>query len=499
MNSRYLFLFAIFMFLMMAVPTVVHSEEVDTSDEIALLTALEEQEEAPRDLDRSKMTITGFVDFGWIYPNFLADTEKNLERVGRNNADHHWGTESGNAQSTVSKLEARTFIVNEINFDFNVSYNDYISSKASVFIYPTTRTNTSLAWSSLSRDQDIPRDAGGDETFGTEDDIIGEDTAVDPGDGLNRVVVGIKQAYIDFAYPGNFNAFLRIGKMPSLLGIEQEVFQAPDLATVASSTIGGFSYGYPQGIQLLGALSLRTDDDLEFGFGLTHDANNLYNIFPSDVTGNRPFALANDNLVLAGRLAFSQGTRNAFTVGVSGQTGKKGRKEVSNDGRFSSFHPFVKLRLDPSDNPNIGPFRIRAEGLIMDIDNRIGSHENRSNRARTKYDFVYRPQIEMHPKDPNQDGDVRHKGFSVYLHVDLLKELLTLTFGYSRVESEVLESVDPALHAHNIWGTRRTQLAARYRIHKDVIIKAEFQVNREDGTEAEVDNNLITTSLVYSF
>jgi hypothetical protein len=238
-NAKHLFIFTIFVLLMFAVHPVVHGQEENTSDDTGILAALEEAGEETEDtfdLDGRRVKITGFVDLGWIYPNFLADEPKN--------SDHHYA-ESGNAQNTVNKLDTRTFAVNEVNFDFNTSYNDYINGKVSVFIYPTTRSNLLPEFSAINRDRDIPRDAGSDGIFGTADDIIGEDTAVDPGDGLNRVVVGVKQAYIDFAYPGNFNAFLRVGKVPSLLGIEQEIFQAPDLATVAPSTIGGFSYGYP--------------------------------------------------------------------------------------------------------------------------------------------------------------------------------------------------------------------------------------------------------------
>lgn len=496
MNFKCLSTFVIFMLLMFAAHTVVQGEEESTSDDTDILAAMEEKEEEDAvDLSRSKVKMTGFVDVGWIYPNFRADEPKN--------SDHHYA-ESGNAQNTVNKLNARTFSVNEVNFDFNTSYNDYISSKVSVNIYPTTRTNLLPEWSSLSRDQDIPRDPGPDGKFGTDDDIIGTDTAPDPGDGLNRVVVEVKQAYIDFAYPGDFNAFLRIGKVPSLLGIEQEVFQAPDLATVAPSTIGGFTYGYPQGVQLLGFLSAMSDDDLEFGLGLTHDANGRFNVFPGDVTRNLPFSLADDNLVFTGRLAFSHGLRNRFTLGVSGQTGEKGVEDGINDGSFSSFHPFAKLRLDPSNNPNIGPFRIRAEYLLMDIDNRTGAHPNRANKKTEKYDFLFKPQIDL-DNPTNEDGDVQHEGFYIYLYVDLLKRL-TLTFGYSGIDSDIVESSDPALFKQEgrffAWGFRRTQVAARYKIHDDVVIKAEFQRNKEDFGKhggPEIDNDVLTTSLVYSF
>ncbi|MCZ6676565.1 MAG: hypothetical protein O7E52_04870, partial [Candidatus Poribacteria bacterium] len=457
-NYKTFTVFMNFMLLMFVPPTVVRAEEADTSDDTDFLAALSEPEEAPSDLNQSKVKITGFVDMGWIYPNFRADEPKN--------SDHHYA-ESGNAQNTVNKLDARTFSVNEVNFDFNISYNEYITSKASVFIYPTTRTNRLPAYSSLQRDQDIPRDAGPDGVFGTDDDIVGGDTAVDPGDGLNRVVVGVKQAYIDFAYPGSLNAFLRVGKVPSLLGIEQEIFQSPDLPSVATSAIGAFSYGYPQGIQIRGFLNLLSDDDLEFGLGLTHDANGRFNVFPGDATRNLPFALANDNLVFTGRLAFSHGLRNRFTLGASGQTGEKGVEDGINDGSFSSFHPFAKIRLDPSNNPNIGPFRIRAEYLLMDIDNRTGAHPNRANEKTEKYDFLFKPQIDLDDpsNDPsNEDGDVQHEGFYVYLYLDLIKRL-TLTLGHSRIDSDIVESSDPALTERFFaWGFRRTQIAARYKI-----------------------------------
>ncbi|MEC4673786.1 MAG: hypothetical protein VST68_06325, partial [Nitrospirota bacterium] len=365
-------------------------------------------------------------------------------------------------------------------------------------------------FSSLRRDQDIPRDAGPDGVFGTADDTVGRDTAVDPGDGLNRVVVGVKQAYINLSHPGlntrKFKGRLRIGKVPSLLGIEQEVFQSPDLATVATSTIGGFSYGYPQGVQLLGSLSLMATDDLRFGLGLTHDANGGLNIFPSDETRNLPFALANDNLVFAGRLSFSQGVRNSFTLGISGQAGEKGAEDSVNDGSFSSFHPFVKLTLAPFDNPNIGPFRIRAEYLLMNINNRNGAHPNTATGVAEKYDFLFTPQIDLDEPGLNEDGDVEHKGFYVYLHGALIKERVTLTLGYSQVDSDVVESSDPELFKRDgrffAWGFKRTQIAARYKIHDDVVIKAEFQRNKEDFGKhggPELDNDVFTTSLVYSF
>ena len=228
------------------------------------------------------------------------------------------------------------------------------------------------------------------------------------------------------------------------------------------------------------------------------------NAFPADVTRNLPFALANDNLVFAGRLAFSQGVRNRFTLGVSGQTGRKGQEASFNDGRFSSFHPFAKLRLDPLDNPNIGPFRIRAEYLIMDIDNRIGSTPNQANKETEKYNVLFKPKVDS-GIPTNQDGDARLKGFYVYLYVDLIKRL-TLTLGHSRVDSEVIESIDPVLFEQKgsffAWGFRRTQIAARYKLHDDVVIKAEFQRNKEDfgpSGKPELDNDIFTTSLVHSF
>jgi hypothetical protein len=256
-----------------------------------------------------------------------------------------------------------------------------------------------------------------------------------------------------------------------------------------------------QGVQLRGFLSTISDDDLEFGVGLTHDANGLFNVFPSDVTRNLPFARDNDNLVFAGRFAFSHGIRNRFTLGGSGQTGKKGREEDFNAGRFSSFHPFAKLRLDPLDNPSIGPFRIRAEYLLMEVDNRTGAHPNQVNGETENYDFLFKPQIDLN--DPtNEDGDVEHQGFYVYLYVDLIKRL-TLTLGHSRIDSDIVESVDPALTERFFaWGFKRTQVAARYKIHDDVVIKAEFQRNKEDFGKhggPEIDNDVLTTSLVYSF
>ncbi|MCZ6678532.1 MAG: hypothetical protein O7E52_14945, partial [Candidatus Poribacteria bacterium] len=105
----------------------------------------------------------------------------------------------------------------------------------------------------------------------------------------------------------------------------------------------------------------------------------------------------------------------------------------------------------------------------------------------------------------NEDGDVQHEGFYVYLYVDLLKRL-TLTFGYSGIDSDIVESSDPALFKQEgrffAWGFRRTQVAARYKIHDDVVIKAEFQRNKEDFGKhggPEIDNDVLTTSLVYSF
>lgn len=441
--------------------------------------------------NRTQLKITGFVDLGWIYPNFLADEPANL--------DHHY-VESGNAQFTLNKIEARTFSVNEANFDFNITYSDTITAKASVFIYPTTRTNILPEFSPLIRDQDIPRDAGPDGEFGTDDDIIGKDTAVDFGDGRNRVVVGMKQAYIDFAYPGNLNAFLRIGKMPSLLGIEQEVLDAPRLATVSPSAIGVFSYGYPQGLQLRGAV---LDGELEFGVGFTHDPNNFANVYPGDVTKNQPFALSNDNFALAGRLAFSHGARHRFTLGLSGQFGEKGPAGSVTDGSFSSFHPFVKLRLDPFDTPQIGPFRIRAEGLVMKIENRRGTHPNLSSRAIEKYDFLYTPKNDFDLGKDDQDADdVEHLGFYTYLSIDVLRKL-TVTIGYSFFDSDVIGSKNPELFTPEgrflEWGARRTQVALRYRIHDDVVVKTEFQKNKEKGNEKVIDNDVLTTSLVYSF
>ena len=140
----------------------------------------------------------------------------------------------------------------------------------------------------------------------------------------------------------------------------------------------------------------------------------------------------------------------------------------------------------------------------MDIDNRTGAHPNKANEKAEKYDFLFKPQVDL--DDPtNEDGDVQHEGFYVYLYVDLLKRL-TLTLGYSRVDSEVIESIDPVLFEQKgsffAWGFRRTQLAARYKLHDDVVIKAEFQRNKEDfgpSGKPELDNDILTTSLVYSF
>jgi hypothetical protein len=447
--------------------------------------------ESIRRLGDAQLQITGFVDLGFIVPSVLADEHKDL--------DHHYN-EAGNAQSTLGKLEARTFSINEVDFNFNVTYNDRIRGKASVFIYPTVRTNYLPELSAVTRDQDIPRDAGPDGKFGTVDDIIGKDTAVDFGDGLNRVVVGVKEAYLDLAYPGNLNAFLRIGKMPSLLGIEQELLESPHLPTVGPSAIGVFSYGYPQGVQFRGVL---LDSELEFGVGLTHDPNNFGNIYPGDETRNSPFGLADDNFALAGRLAFSHGARRRFTVGVSGQFGEKGAAGSVTDGGFSSIHPFIKQRFDPFKNPNIGPFQIRAEGLLMNIKNRRGTHPNLSSRATEKYDFLFTPKNDASLGKDDRDGDdVEHIGFYVYLSVDLVKRL-TLTGGYSYLDSDVIGSKNPALFTPEgrflEWGARRIQFAARYKLHNDVVFKAEFQINDEKGNETVIDNDVLTTSLVYSF
>ena len=130
------------------------------ADDIAA--KFEEEQDSLGDSSGARMKIKGFVDVGWINPGLLADREANLRRLGSQKTDHHWGTESGNAQNTVNKLDARTFTVNEVSVDFDMQYNERFSSIVSIFVYPTTSSNTLREFSSLTRDQDIPRDAGPD-------------------------------------------------------------------------------------------------------------------------------------------------------------------------------------------------------------------------------------------------------------------------------------------------------------------------------------------------
>ena len=53
----------------------------------------------------------------------------------------------------------------------------------------------------------------------------------------------------------------------------------------------------------------------------------------------------------------------------------------------------------------------------MEVDNRTGAHPNQVNGETENYDFLFKPQIDLN--DPtNEDGDVEHQGFYVYLYVD---------------------------------------------------------------------------------
>jgi hypothetical protein len=144
-------------------------------------------------------------------------------------------------------------------------------------------------------------------------------------DFVNGTAGVLDYAYVDFANPGPFDLNVRVGRIPSVIGIEQRVSESNQTKFVNLSLLSPFTVGSQDGVAIYGsfspvnyAIALTNADNI----GVTGASMGTAPLFPGNNHGVAGVAGLdnNNNFALSGRVGVVP--IEGLEVGVSASTDK---------------------------------------------------------------------------------------------------------------------------------------------------------------------------------
>lgn len=286
---------------------------------------------------------------------------------------------------------------------------------------------------------------------------------------VDPAAIGIDYAYLDFANPGPFDLNVRVGRIPSVIGIEQRASESNQTKFISLSLMSPYTVGALEGVALYGSLS-----PVNYAFAISNTDIAGNNGVALQVPGNRGgvanIASYNDNnsaYALSGRIGVVpveglelgvSGSRERISAIVGGRVIKGFRGLVAGDAAYSW-----------------GAFTLRGEYGLQGED------------------------VLLSPAP----ADIRTQVYTVEGIYDV-NTRYSVAARYSSVRVRQTEGVGVDNHNGVAQDVNTLSLAGVYRVADNVQLKAQYDINREKvfnsvayGTQ--IKNNVIALSLVASF
>lgn len=385
--------------------------------------------------------IDGYIDAG--YSSIEGDVMRGpLQATTSMNGFQNGGTSNsgGAAGSSVTGAMSQ-FNVNEVNLDISADLSD--------------RMRVFTSWDAS--------DAGSGRTGATGGTSVG----ATGGYALNA-----DYAYIEWAQPAGFDVNIRLGMVPSIVGVEQRVAESNlnDFATL--SLASPYTVGTVEGVTLSGtwspinwAVQLSNDDVLgaaSVGAGTIADVLRPRNSNNANGVDNEP------SRNIAGRIGIVP--LEGLEIGVSGWRAR------INGAPVAGFPKANRSGFGGDLGYTYGALKLGAEYYRVNEENLT-----------------------------TQTADDEIKAWYVYATYDVT-DAITLGARYSQQDIDVAGAGLTANGANLDHDVSTISLLGKYNLTRDVAVKAQYDINDEDeilGTvnaaNPEADNDAFMFSVVASF
>jgi hypothetical protein len=131
-------------------------------------------------------------------------------------------------------------------------------------------------------------------------------------DSIRGNAVSIDYAYVDFANPGPFDLNVRVGRIPSVVGIEQRASESNQTKFINLSLMSPYTVGAIEGAAIYGSFS-------PVNYALAISNSDVFNAQNNAIAGNRLAAVpAGNNNGVANVASYSDGNK---AYAISGRVG----------------------------------------------------------------------------------------------------------------------------------------------------------------------------------
>lgn len=282
--------------------------------------------------------------------------------------------------------------------------------------------------------------------------------------------VSIDYAYVDFANPGPFDLNLRVGRIPSVIGIEQRVSESNQTKFVNLSLLSPYTVGAIEGAAIYGSFS---------------PVNYAVAISNSDIVDNTGGAVRLGNILTPGN---QNGAANA----------------ASNNEDNNKYAISGRLGVVPIEGLEIGVYgswdRFNAVNVAKDLERDVlGVDASYSWGAFTlKGEYLA---VGEGADAAAFIADRKVRGFYVEGVYDVNSKW-SVGARYAGVKDERAGAANPIFDINTI------SLASVYRLADNVQLKAQYDINDEKvinnnavgaGGNPDIRNNVLALSLVASF
>lgn len=299
--------------------------------------------------------------------------------------------------------------------------------------------------------------------------------------------VSVDYGYIDFANPGPFDLNLRVGRIPSVFGIEQRASESPQTKFINLSLVSPFTVGATDGLAIYGTFSpinyafAVSNADVRGLNPLVVDATNTSVTVP---TGIFPIAPGNNN----GTANVASGNNNN-DLAVSGRLGIVPIEglEIGGSASYSTWNTA----------PNLGGQDDRDRTVYgLDASYSWGAFTLKGEYVKAGEEIV----------DPSNASprEADFRGFYIEGMYDVSSKY-SVGVRYSDAEISGGNTTAGAVLLEADYST--LNIAGVYRVADNVQLKAEYDINRTDvrqSTNASIpgialENDVFAVSLVGSF
>jgi hypothetical protein len=392
---------------------------------------------------------TGYVDFGFF---FVGGDGSGI----RNDIGHERLPEYAATSSLAEIPDSWVFMGDPLSTAINSRGEpaDTGESRAITFDPVDSKGKSSFILNSLNLS--LFAGIGEDLTLNGSVDFVprGRDVS-DPDGAALGDFIDVKLAYAEYIAPfERFKLSLFAGKFDSVLGFEYRSQDAPDRLTVTPSLVCRYTCGRPLGLKARGTF---------FGDHLTLNVSGTNGTHFSEGFPFHDEIDSNQWKTLAGRLSSRTGEGTGLEVGVSGAFGAQDRQD---DDAVHQWHYGVDLNLDWHDILVTGEFvQGRAPGATEPGQRNCGLAP--CIRYKAAYGLLgYRLFNWLTPYARVDWRDALHESGESFVYISQL-----------------------------VRGTG----GLRFEVGTNVIIKAEYTVNRELGIIPQFANDVFTSSMVIRY